>query len=182
MRPMSTPTLCYNIADPNHRPQSSYTNPYLPMTETYRPAQQTPEDHTSKRTGRYGTRPLTDLTEQDAQNAPASLRCDHPRNQTMPLFAARDYITGKDFQVAYCYTCKLHVTLPAPSEEEIGNYYPSGYYGSGKRFMGVVEWLLNGLHSYRAYQIEQHQRPGKVLDIGCGRGLLLNKLRQRGWD
>jgi SAM-dependent methyltransferase len=24
--------------------------------------------------------------------------------------------------------------------------------------------------------------PGKVLDIGCGRGLLLNKLRQRGWE
>ena len=152
------------------------------MTETFHQAQRTPEDHANKRTGRYGTRPLTDLTAQDAHNQPASLRCDHPQSQTMPLFAACDYITGKDFQIAYCYTCKLHVTLPAPSEADIGSYYPSGYYGSGKRFMGIVEWLLNGLHSYRAYQIEQHQRPGKVLDIGCGRGLLLNKLRQRGWD
>jgi 2-polyprenyl-3-methyl-5-hydroxy-6-metoxy-1,4-benzoquinol methylase len=44
-----------------------------------------------------------------------------------------------------------------------------------------VEWLLNGLYNYRASQIEQHQRRGKVLDIGCGRGLLLDKLRQRGW-
>jgi 2-polyprenyl-3-methyl-5-hydroxy-6-metoxy-1,4-benzoquinol methylase len=130
---------------------------------------------------RYGTGPLPPLPGDKRRNA-SLLQCNHPSNQTMPLFSARDYITGEEFKVAYCYACKLHVTLPAPADKEIGKYYPLGYYGTGKRFMGVVEWLLDNLHTYRAYQIERHQRPGKVLDIGCGRGLLLNKLRQRGWD
>jgi SAM-dependent methyltransferase len=66
--------------------------------------------------------------------------------------------------------------------EDVEKYYPSSYYGSARRFNPVVEWLLNTLYAYRARQIESKQRPGKVLDIGCGRGLLLNKLRERGWE
>lgn len=107
--------------------------------------------------------------------------CDHPQGRLKPFFSTRDYITGDIFQVAYCQRCHLHVTTPALSEHRIMQYYPLGYYGSGKRFTRVIEGLLDNLYNYRAYQIERQQRPGKVLDIGCGRGLLLNKLRERGW-
>ena len=31
-------------------------------------------------------------------------------------------------------------------------------------------------------QIERHQRPGSVLDIGCGTGLFLSVARRRGWE
>jgi SAM-dependent methyltransferase len=151
------------------------------MTETHSSTQQKSDDQARKRAASIGTKPLPPLPG-DKQRYSDLLLCEHPANQVVPLFSARDYITGEDFKVAYCYACKLHITLPAPFESEIGKYYPLGYYGSGKRFMGVVEWLLDNLLNYRAYHIEQHQRPGKVLDIGCGRGLLLNKLRQRGWD
>ena len=84
--------------------------------------------------------------------------------------------------MGYCGRCKLNVTTPVPAESKIASYYPSGYYGSGQRFNPIVEWLLNHLYSYRALQIESKHKPGKVLDIGCGRGLLLHKLRQRGWE
>jgi 2-polyprenyl-3-methyl-5-hydroxy-6-metoxy-1,4-benzoquinol methylase len=127
-------------------------------------------------------KPLPPLPGEDVVADDAALQCEHPHNQVLTLFRARDYITGELFRVAYCYSCNLHITLPTPSDSEIGKYYPAGYYGTGRRFTGIVEWLLNHLHNYRAYQIEQHCRPGKVLDIGCGRGLLLNKLRQRGWE
>jgi 2-polyprenyl-3-methyl-5-hydroxy-6-metoxy-1,4-benzoquinol methylase len=83
--------------------------------------------------------------------------------------------------VGYCHECRLHVTAPSPPPSIVERYYPRGYYGSGKRFTGIVEWLLDNLYNYRVYQIEQNQKPGKVLDIGCGRGLLLHKLRQHGW-
>ncbi len=111
----------------------------------------------------------------------STLICTHPRNRFTPMFVTRDYITGDPFTVGYCYDCQLYVTSPILSERRIDHYYPKGYYGSGKRFNKIVEWLLDNLYTYRAYQIEQHQKPGKVLDIGCGRGLLLNKLRERGW-
>ncbi|MDQ3928496.1 MAG: class I SAM-dependent methyltransferase [Chloroflexota bacterium] len=108
--------------------------------------------------------------------------CPHPRARFKPIFATQDYITGKRFAIGYCYSCRLHVTWPVPPDEAIKDFYPSSYYGSGQRFAGVVEWLLDALYSFRVYYTERHQSPGKVLDVGCGRGLLLNKLRERGWE
>ena len=127
------------------------------------------------------TRPLSEALVEDAPGQHNLLRCEHPRDHIKPLFPVRDYISGEEFQVAYCYSCKLHVTLPVLPTSEIGKYYPAGYYGTGSRFNRIVEWLLHRLHRYRVHQIEEHRRPGKVLDIGCGRGLLLDKLRQHGW-
>lgn len=110
------------------------------------------------------------------------LECNHPPEAFDPLFATRDYITGDRFTVGYCRNCKLYITSPVPPDDQIPSYYPPGYYGSGRRFNPMVEWLLDTLYNYRARQIEQWQKPGKVLDVGCGRGLLLNKLRERGWE
>jgi SAM-dependent methyltransferase len=109
-------------------------------------------------------------------------RCHHPTQSLNPYFSAQDYVTGDRFQVGYCRQCGLHVTSPVPSEAEIVKYYPPAYYGSGRRFAHVVEWMLDIIYRYRVWEIERHQRPGKALDIGCGRGLLLHKLRERGWD
>jgi SAM-dependent methyltransferase len=149
-------------------------------------------------TGPNGTKPSDDILEgkrtrtrasrsSSAQNGNSDpsqdvLSCDHPREQFRPIFSTRDYITGEHFVVGYCYRCRLHVTTPVPAEDQIGKYYPKSYYGSGKRFTGVIEDMLDKLYSFRAWHIEQRQKPGKVLDIGCGRGLLLNKLRERGWE
>ena len=110
------------------------------------------------------------------------MRCSHPQNRIVPRFSTRDYITGESFVIGFCQVCRLHITHPAPAEEELSRYYPSSYYGSGRRFNRIVEWLLNNLYSYRARHIEGKHAPGKVLDIGCGRGLLLHKLRLRGWE
>lgn len=109
------------------------------------------------------------------------MECSHPPERLKRIFSTHDYITGERFDVCYCPQCGLHVTYPAPPTEEAGKHYPRSYYGSGRRFNRLVEWLLDNLYNFRARQIEEKQRPGKVLDIGCGRGLLLKKLRDRGW-
>jgi 2-polyprenyl-3-methyl-5-hydroxy-6-metoxy-1,4-benzoquinol methylase len=151
------------------------------MTDTFRTTHDTSEASSGGWLRRHMTRPLKPLPDDRAPEDASPLHCDHPLSRVTPLFRVRDYITGEPFRVAHCDACRLDVTIPAPPESNIGKYYPQAYYGSGRRFTGAVEWLLDGLHNYRAHQIEQHQKPGKVLDIGCGRGLLLNKLRQRGW-
>jgi 2-polyprenyl-3-methyl-5-hydroxy-6-metoxy-1,4-benzoquinol methylase len=101
------------------------------------------------------------------------------------LFPARDFITGHDFKVAQCAECGFAVTTPQPTVEEIASYYPSGYYGAveQRRFPHIVEKLQNALYTLRVREIEAvaNSGPGSVLDVGCGRGVLLQEFRRRGW-
>jgi len=102
------------------------------------------------------------------------------------LFPARDFITGRDFTVAHCDECSFDVTTPQPQAEEMDAYYPSGYYGAGedRRFPHFVETLQNALYTLRVREIEAvaNNGPGRVLDVGCGRGVLLEEFRRRGWE
>ena len=106
-------------------------------------------------------------------------RCDCQSGEAVPLFAARDYISGDPFQILQCTSCGLAFTDPVPQGWE--RYYPSSYYGVSRpnRFPAPVEWLQNQLYASRA---RKFGKPGRVLDIGCGRGHLLRAFQRRGWE
>jgi ubiquinone/menaquinone biosynthesis C-methylase UbiE len=110
--------------------------------------------------------------------------CPHPSADCEILFPASDYIGGEQFQVARCRRCAQTVTVPVPAE--IGKYYPAGYYGdaSGRRFPAVMEWLQSKLYVWRSRQVLRRlkQKNPRVLDVGCGRGLLLHAFQQAGCD
>jgi SAM-dependent methyltransferase len=64
-------------------------------------------------------------------------------------------------------------------------YYPAAYYGTAasRRFPAAVEWLQRVLYGGRARAVERLAGgKGRVLDIGCGRGFLLDAFRRRGWS
>src|SRR5262245_7893014 len=96
--------------------------------------------------------------------------CSHPVAQLTWLLCACDYITGDRFEIARCGGCGLTVTLPVPSFQELGKYYPAGYYGSagGKRFPWLVEKLQDLLYQHRVAEVEKcgTGSPGRVLDVG----------------
>jgi SAM-dependent methyltransferase len=111
--------------------------------------------------------------------------CPHPPDGLETLFAARDCVTGDPFEIRRCGACGLSLTWPSPSPAEMGRYYPDAYYGDAgeKRFVGPVEGLQRALCGSRARRVEAAAggRPGRVLDVGCGRGFLLDAFRRRGW-
>jgi SAM-dependent methyltransferase len=112
-----------------------------------------------------------------------SRTCAHPERAQETLFRARDYITGDPFHVRRCAVCGLVRTLPRPAGEAADRYYPQGYYGGARRYPRPLEWLLDRLYASRARRIERRSglHGGSVLDVGCGRGWLLARLRCRGW-
>ncbi len=87
------------------------------------------------------------------------------------------------FSVAECRGCAAVVTVPLVDDAEIGSYYPQEYYGrGGKRFNPVFESLIRWFRARRARAIERFVPHGRILDVGCGRGLLPALMRERGWD
>lgn len=90
---------------------------------------------------------------------------------------ARDYLTGTFHQVVKCGSCGLVYVNPQPDSTELGSYYPQIYYGdtpflyekvdANARFKRVRKLVTKGC---------------VVLDIGCGRGLLLAKLHEVGCE
>src|SRR5512139_362022 len=110
--------------------------------------------------------------------------CSHPAARAMKLFPARDYISGEEFEVLRCEACGLARTVPEPDPTRAAVYYPPAYYGeaSAPRFPAVVERLQRVLYGARARAVERLAgAPGRVLDVGCGRGFLLDAFRRRGW-
>jgi len=86
-----------------------------------------------------------------------------------------------------CLDCGMVVSSPIP-EEELAGAYDSTYYGSAdKKFSGLIEDLISRLQQRQAENIIQcwteragSSRSPKVLDIGCGRGVLLKAFQAAG--
>ena len=100
-----------------------------------------------------------------------------------PLYKAEDHFTQKWFQLVRCIDCTLIFTNPRPSIIELSNFYPPSYYGnSGKRFHPTIEEFIKFFRKRLANKIDsQFAHPGRILEIGSGRGTLLLYMAQKGW-
>jgi SAM-dependent methyltransferase len=121
-----------------------------------------------------------------ASKGDSSPACPHAPADQATLFEARDYISRDPFKIVRCRKCRIAFTQPVPAPDAWSRYYPPAYYGAAgaKRFPAPVEWLQNQLYAARIRRIQKFNdgRPGRVLDVGCGRGFLLREFRHRGWD
>jgi SAM-dependent methyltransferase len=111
--------------------------------------------------------------------------CLHPSNARSPLFQATDYVSAELFDLERCNACGLVLTRPLPADP--ARYYPQSYHAqaNGRRLPVWVEVLQGALYRRRAARVAQLAtggRPGRVLDIGCGPGLLLDAFRRHGWE
>jgi len=86
--------------------------------------------------------------------------------------------------ISQCQRCRSAWLNPIPSRREITKFYPPEYYGSKTaKFITPIERLLAKLSTRMITRAIKKLRPGsRVLDIGCGRGLFLRELANRGFD
>jgi len=83
-----------------------------------------------------------------------------------------------------CGSCGLASLVEFPPREKRESAYQEEYYreGTGDRFLGAFERLVSGFRGLRVRAILRRvPGPGAILDVGCGRGILLALFRARGW-
>jgi 2-polyprenyl-3-methyl-5-hydroxy-6-metoxy-1,4-benzoquinol methylase len=95
----------------------------------------------------------------------------------------RLFPAGDRFSLLQCGVCRIAITSPVLPFDEMGAYYPPAYYGSrNRRFNPLFEWLVTVFRHRRVHKIERFIPKGRVLDIGCGRGITLSQLKNDGWE
>ena len=114
-----------------------------------------------------------------------------------PLYSALpDRIFGVpgtwNFSLCSNPECGLVWLDPAPLEDEISKAYNIYYTHSERRHEQFFYWLVRvGLaritwlrrwERKSSYMTLEHETPGLLLDIGCGSGVFLERMRAMGWD
>jgi 2-polyprenyl-3-methyl-5-hydroxy-6-metoxy-1,4-benzoquinol methylase len=103
-------------------------------------------------------------------------------------------MTGEGpFATVECPACQYALTLPQLGDAALARYYPSEYYDfqgySDRRRASLPHRLLERFrgwsaeHSYRRQPyVLDRVPPGRMLDVGCGSGDLLEHFATRGWE
>lgn len=84
-----------------------------------------------------------------------------------------------------CQTCRVVFLNPSPTQEFLSNAYDDSYY-SYQEFAAPKAWKT-WLRRAIGYNLgvtgdPPFASPGRVLDIGCGSGEFLFKMKQAGWE
>lgn len=89
------------------------------------------------------------------------------------------------FNVVKCKRCGLIYTNPRPKQSVISSYYPDEYWDMDNE-NGTIETLKLFAHRFInkiSFKMTIPSKPGgKILDIGCGDGKGLLKMKEEGWE
>lgn len=106
------------------------------------------------------------------------------------LFEATDRLyrtTARKFQIVECKQCRLIRLFPQPSAGELLAYHPDTYWFSPEEET-VDHWeelyrrfVLRDHLNFVCRALESPPANGLILDVGCGGGLFLKMLAERGY-
>lgn len=107
----------------------------------------------------------------------------------VPLLRCKDYYaSGEEFELVKCQVCRFAITQDFPSEDVVGKYYNvPDYISHSDTHEGIINKLYHiargiALKS-KAKTITKHSAKdaSTLLDIGCGTGYFLNKMKEKKW-
>jgi SAM-dependent methyltransferase len=168
------------VASLNTVPVSEVQPPVLPdsidveevVRELTRPEHQTPPDYLNPN--------IIDL--RDREFGFVSLEpcpvCDCRAG--VPTFG----IEGLPHRLMSCDECGLGRLTPLPSPQELAEFYPQEYYGSpGAKFEPLTESIVRFVGTIHVRSLSKTLPPSaRILDVGCGRGVLLSSLADYGHE
>ena len=121
------------------------------------------------------------------------MRCSVCRAELpAPSLRGPDRLLGTpgEFTVAVCGECGAGNTRPALAPERLAAYYPPGYVAYGAPPSGVARLASNAIRRWQGFvalrseplAVLRRREPGRVVDVGCGRGDLAAAVARAGWQ
>jgi 2-polyprenyl-3-methyl-5-hydroxy-6-metoxy-1,4-benzoquinol methylase len=91
---------------------------------------------------------------------------------------------GIENRVVVCTRCGLGRLDPMPDAGRVRSFYPGEYYGEpGAKFQPVIERMVRWVgERHLSFLSGGLLRGARVLDVGCGRGVILGALADRGFE
>jgi SAM-dependent methyltransferase len=115
----------------------------------------------------------------------ACMLCGSSKKTLLYRTRDRHYGIPGEFELYRCEGCSLVALAPMLTEAELNDFYPRDYFAyqqfepqespAKARFKRIVGMEL-------ATRDPEFDSPGTMLDVGCGSGRFLEKMRQKGWD
>lgn len=105
---------------------------------------------------------------------------------------SRDRLYGVpgEFDVSVCSRCRAGVTLPVIEDDQLSSLYPESYAAHATPAGLAISVLLRAHHAWRdqvtlrtpPLSLLKRRKPGRLLDVGCGKGELGELLLRHGWE
>jgi SAM-dependent methyltransferase len=109
--------------------------------------------------------------------------CASPRLHHALTGCDYHYQTAGEFSADRCGDCGLVFVNPMPSAADLAALYPEDYYSyqPPRLLGGPKHWLKSFVGLRKKALLPHFDRPGTMLDIGCGAGQYLLEMKARGW-
>ena len=136
-----------------------------------------PSAHTAERAGLYA-QSVSHIQATDSVTVDACPVCRS--DQAVPRFEIADFAS----RLAVCVECGLGRLDPIPDSSTIAALYPDYYYGApGNKFRPSIEKLVRIVGNRQSRFIAKGlSKSARVLDVGCGRGVMLSAMADLGFE